>query len=106
MTQAGHRAVAVDSGTNIASALADAPYDVVIADYGDAGRIKNDVEAASPRPEILPILYKPAQAVEAEAERQFVCLIKPHVMTKYDALAEIDRLMELKLAGGAAVHGH
>ena len=37
-----------------------------------------------------------------QREKQYACLIKPHLMTKYDALAEIDRLMQLKLTGTAA----
>jgi hypothetical protein len=103
LMQAGHRPVAVDSGTSIASVLAEAQYDLVIADYADAGQIRNDLGTAPSRPEILPILYKPTRAVEAEAERQYAFLIKPHEMTKFDALAEIDRLMQLKLSGSPVV---
>jgi CheY-like chemotaxis protein len=102
---AGHRPVAVDSGTDIVSVLAGAQYDLVIADYADAGRIRSDVQPASVKPAILPILYKPTKAVEAEASKQYACLIKPHAMTKYDALAEIDRLMELKQSGDSRVGG-
>jgi len=102
LKQAGHRPVAVDNATNIATALAATPYDLVIADYADAGHIRNDVRLASSRPAILPILYKPSKAVAAAAEQQYVCLIKPDAMTKYDALAEIDRLMQLKLSGDPA----
>ena len=54
------------------------------------------LQSASSKPALLPILYKPTKAVEAEAEKEYVCLLKPHAMTKYDALAEIDRLMQLK----------
>src|SRR5436853_70552 len=64
----------------------------------DAIRIRTDLGTAQSKPAILPILYKPTKAVEAEAEKQYVCLIKPHEMTKFDALAEIDRLMRLKRA--------
>jgi len=97
LKQAGHKPTAVDSGADVSGALAAAQYDLVIADYADAARIKNDLESAPSRPELLPILYKPTKIVEAEAEKQYACLIKPHLMTKYDALAEIDRLMQLKL---------
>ena len=105
LKRAGHRPVVVDSGTSIPRALAAAPYDLVIADYADAGHIKDDLQSASSKPELLPILYKPTKAVEAEAEKQYVCLIKPHEMTKYDVLAEIDRLMQLKLKGASASVG-
>jgi hypothetical protein len=96
LKRAGHKPVAVKSGTSIPSALAAAQYDVVIADYADASQIKDDVQSASSKPELLPILYKPTKAVEADAEKQYAFLLKPHEMTKYDALAEIDRLMQVK----------
>lgn len=103
LTQAGHSTQAVDRGTNLASALATTHYDLVIADYADAAQIRNDLGTMSSKPEILPILDKPSKAVEAEAEKLYVCLIKPHEMTKFDALAEIDRLMQLKLGRSAAI---
>jgi hypothetical protein len=100
LKQAGHKPVAIDNGTGFLGAVTAAEYDVVIADYGDAPQIRRDLQSSASKPALLPILYKPTKAVEAEAEKQYVCLIKPHAMTKYDALAEIDRLMQLKLAGG------
>ena len=102
LRRAGHRPVAVDRGTNLSLVLSAGPYDVLIADYADADRIKRDVQAAAVKPQLLPILFKPSKAVEAEAEKHYVCLIKPHKMTKYDALAEIDRLMTLREKGAAA----
>jgi hypothetical protein len=94
LKRAGHKPVTVDSGTSIPRALAAAQYDLVIADYSDASHIKTDLQSS--KPELLPILYKPTKAIEAEADKQYACLIKPASMTKYDALAEIDRLMQLK----------
>lgn len=99
LTRAGHRPVAVDRATSVSRALAAAQYDLVIADYADADGIKTALQSAASKPEFLPILYKPSKAVEAEAEKQYACLIKPHLMNKYDALAEIDRLMQLKQKG-------
>jgi hypothetical protein len=96
LKQAGHRPFAVENGTDIVSALAAAQYDVVIADYADAGRIRSEIQTITSKPQVLPILYKPTKAVEAEAEKQYACLIKPQAMTKYDALEEIDRLLELR----------
>jgi ABC-type amino acid transport substrate-binding protein len=101
LKRAGHEPVAVDNGTSVAGALAAGQYDVVIADYADADRIKDDLQAAPSKPGLLPILYKPSKAVELEAEHQYACLIKPHVMTKYDALAEIDRFMQLQPHGAS-----
>ena len=94
LKRAGHRPVAIDRGTDMAAALAAAKYDLVIADYSDADRIKNSFQTVASKPALLPILFEQSRAIEAEAEKQYVCLIKPHKMTKYDALAEIDRLMQ------------
>jgi hypothetical protein len=102
LKQAGHKPVAIDNGTGVLGAVTSTQYDVVIADYGDAPQIRKDLRSATSKPALLPILYKPTKAVEAEAQKQYVCLIKPHAMTKYDALAEIDRLMDLKLTGNPA----
>jgi len=96
LKRAGHKPVAVDNGTNLARALAAAQYDVIIADYADASRIAGDLQAVPSKPGFLPILYKPSQAVETEAAKRYVYMIRPDAMTKYDALAEIDRFMELK----------
>jgi hypothetical protein len=96
LKRAGHRPVAVERSSNISLAVATARYDLIIADYADAGHIKSNLQAVTNKPELLPILLKPSKAVEAEAEKQYVCLIRPHTMTKYDALAEIDRLMQLR----------
>jgi len=107
LKRAGHRPLALANGSDVAKALAAAPYDVVIADYSDSSRIREDLRAVDSRPGLLPILYKPSKAVEERAEREFACLIKPHAMTKYDALAEIDRLMELRTqAAPAASHSN
>lgn len=107
LKRAGHRAVAVPHGADVSQALAAAPYDVVIADYGDSDKIRGSLRSVESRAGLLPILYKPSKAVADEAEREFSCLIKPHAMTKYDALAEIDRLMELRLQAPAATnHSH
>ena len=55
----------------------------------------------------LEVLMNGLRAGIEEAEREFTCLIKPHAMTKYDALAEIDRLMQQRLqASPAAPHSH
>ena len=100
LKRAGHKPVFLENGAGLSQAVAAAKYDVVIADYADAGKVKDEIQSAQARPELLPILNKPTKAVEAEAEKAYHCLIKPHAMSKYDALAEIDHLLELRLKGG------
>ena len=96
LKRAGHRPVALPNGGDLSQALAAAPFDLVIADYGDSTKIRDGLRGVPSRPGLLPILYKPSKAIAEQAEREYTCLIKPHAMTKYDALAEIDRLMELR----------
>jgi CheY-like chemotaxis protein len=95
LKRGGHRFVTVANGTDVTRALAAGQYDLVIADYSDARRISNDLVSVSSRAALLPILYKPTKPVEREATQLYAHIIKPHTMTKYDALAEIDGLMEL-----------
>jgi len=102
LKRAGHNALVLDRNANIPGALTASPFDVVIADYLDADRLKSDLQTASSRAALLPILNTPAKAIETEAMRHYAFLIKPHAMTKFDALAEIDRLMESRSGSTAA----
>jgi len=102
LKRAGHKPLAVENGSGLSQVLAAAKYDVVIADYADTGKIKEELQFLASKPELLPILYKSTKAVAAEAEKEYHCLIKPDMMSKHDALAEIDHLMELRLKGTTA----
>lgn len=102
LKRAGHKSVALDRHASVSAALAASRYDVVIADYLDADRLKVDLQSAASQAALLPILDKPSKAVETEAMQQYAFLIKLHAMTKYDALAEIDRLMESRSRGTRA----
>jgi DNA-binding NtrC family response regulator len=99
LKRAGHNPVTLDRQASVSAALAASRYDVVIADYLDAGRLKVDLQSAASQAALLPILDKPTKAVETQATQQYAFLIKPHAMTKYDALAEIDRLMASRSRG-------
>ena len=101
LKRAGHKPVALDRAASVSAVLAASPYDVVIADYLDADRLRGDLQSAASDAALLPILNQPSETVEAAAMRQYAFLIKPHAMTKFDALAEIDRLMESKNRGTA-----
>lgn len=94
LKRAGHRPVSVGRSADVSSTLAGARFDLVIADYSDAASISRHVQASVSKPALLPILYKPSKATLTEAEQQYICLIRPDAMTKYDALAEIDRVMQ------------
>lgn len=92
---AGHTPTILQRGASVAQALAAAKYDLLIADYADAGSIAKAVGSVPGGPTVLPLVL--SKGVEREARRDFVCFIRPYAMTPYDALAEIDRAMELRL---------
>ena len=100
LKRAGHRPSVAEQGTAVARTSA-ASFDVVIASYADAIRLRQELQAAPSRPDVLPILNKPTKEVAAEAHRQFRHLLLPHAMTNPEALAEIDRLMERRRDGAA-----
>lgn len=97
LKRAGHKPLAVKNGSSLSQLLAATKFDVVIADYADVGRIKAELRLVASEPGLLPILHKPTKAVAAEAEKEYHCLLRPDAMSKHDALAEIDHLMELRL---------
>ena len=94
LKKAGHKPVALRTESALTNALSSAKYDVVIADYSDAGMLREHLRSASANPGFLPILHKPTKAQEDEVSKEFPHLLKPEKMTKYDALDEIDHLME------------
>jgi hypothetical protein len=96
LKRAGHKPVALDRSASVSAALAASPYDVVIGDYVEADRLKADVKSAASHAALLPILNQPDKDIETAATKEYRFLLRPHAMTKYDALAEIDRLMESK----------
>jgi hypothetical protein len=97
LKQAGHKPVFVPNGARLAAVVAGGKYDLVIADYGDAATIKEQLRSLPARPDVLPILDKPSKALLAQAEKEYHCLIKPQSMTKYDALEEIDHALDMRL---------
>jgi hypothetical protein len=94
LKKAGHRPVALTDVSALTAAVSSAKYDLVIADYSDRALVKEHFRAVSAEPGFLPILHNPTKAQEAEVAKQFPHLLKPEKMTKYDALDEIDHVME------------
>lgn len=93
LKRAGHKPVVLDRTANVSAALTASAYDVVIADYLDADRLRIDLQSTASKAVLLPILNEHGKDIERAAMQQYPFLIKPHAMTRYDALAEIDRLM-------------
>ena len=98
---AGHTPVFVKHGVSIADAVASRKYDLIIASYDDAGTLKAQLESVPTKPDLLPVLDKPTKAVAAQAARDYQFLLTPHKMTKYDALDQIDHVMERRLSSAS-----
>jgi hypothetical protein len=102
LKRAGHTPRVVPHGTDLLGTIAAARYDVVIAAFTDTQDLERLLESLSSRPDVLPILYKPTPEVSAAAAATYHCRLEPERMTKQEALAEIDHLMERRLAARAA----
>lgn len=96
LTRAGHHPLPVRDIDTVTSALADGRYDLVITPLLQAPHVKDLAESAQSKPVLLPIVPKSTKSALAEISRQY-----PHVLeagaTRTDTLAEIDRVMELRL---------
>ena len=97
LKRAGHSPVVVTTPPAKGHAVVTRKYEVVIATYADSGAVKKELEALPSRPGLLPIVYKTTKAVAAEAAAAYPCLLKPDKMTPFQALEEIDRLIDLRL---------
>lgn len=102
LKRAGHRPVVAQRGTSMAQTAAHR-FDLVIATYTDALAVRDELRAVPARPDVLPILYKASREMQAEAKTKFSHLLVPDAMSKVEALAEIDRLMERRHESEPAV---
>jgi hypothetical protein len=101
LKRAGHTSRSVKNGASLPEAFEAAHFDLVIAAYADAGRIRSQLGALPSHPGLLPVLHNPTKTLAAEAAREYPFLLETHLMTAHDALAEIDDLMAERLKAGA-----
>jgi hypothetical protein len=102
LKKAGHSSLVVD-GAGVSKALAGQSYDVLIADYNDAVSLGPALQAIPAKPGLLPVLNKTSESLEAQARAEFHSVINPSAMTAFQALQEIDQLMEQRLKKVASV---
>jgi hypothetical protein len=102
LRKAGHKPVALKDEAALSEVLASTKFDVVITDYANTTMVMERFRAVSAEPGVLPILHEPTKAQETEARKQYHCIIRPEKMTEYDALEEIDHLMQLRLKPAVA----
>jgi hypothetical protein len=97
LSRAGHTPLTVTSERAISQAMSAGSYAVVIAVHTDARAIKPALDLLPSRPALLPVVYKATKAEAAEARAAYQCVLNPESMTTFQALEEIDRLIDLKL---------
>jgi hypothetical protein len=97
LRKAGHTPRSVSNGASLKQAFADGQFDIVIAAYADAGKIKGQLDALPSTPGLLPVLHDPTKAMVAEAQKTYPFVLRTHAMTVDDALMQIDALMAQRL---------
>lgn len=97
LKRAGHTPLTVTTEAEMSQAFAAQKYNVVISSYSDTDAVRKALEPLPSRPSLLPLMYKVTKAQAAEAEATYRCLLKPETMTPFQALEEIDRVIDLRL---------
>jgi hypothetical protein len=105
LKRAGHKPQTVVNEATLAQALATAKYEIVITGFSHVGAAKEALHAASSTAVLLPVIYKPTKQEEGEAKLAYQCLLRPEKMTEFQALEEIDRLIDLHAKGIATSIG-
>lgn len=103
LKRAGHTPMTITTEGALSQALTTAKYQVVITSYAHEATIREALHATSSTAALLPVLYKPAKREEAAAKAAYECLLRPEKMTKFEALEEIDRLIDLRAKGAAMI---
>lgn len=97
LKRGGHKPLIVTTAAAMSQAFAGAKYDVVITSYSDTPTVRKEIDPLPSRPAVLPLVYKVTKAEAAEASATYRCLLNPEKMTSFQALEEIDRLIDLRL---------
>ena len=98
----GHKPVTVTTADAMSHALVGGKYDVVITSYVEAGTVTKELQTLPTRPALLPVVYKATKTENAEAVATYRCVLRPEKMTPFQALEEIDRLIDLRLKEAAS----
>jgi hypothetical protein len=101
LKRAGHKPVTVMTADAMSRALGGERYGMVITSYADIAAVKREIDALTVRPAVMPVLYKPAEREAAEASAAYTCILRPDKMNQFEAMEEIDRLIDLRLKAGA-----
>jgi hypothetical protein len=101
LRRAGHTPFTVTTPGALVEAFGSRKYEIVITGYPDAAAVQKELEALQDRPELVPVVYK-SKSDAAKAAAAYRCVIDPGKMTPFDALEDIDRVIDLRLKDRAA----
>ncbi len=101
LKQAGHKSHIVKNG-DLRGALANGKYDLIISDYRDAAKIAEAFHAIPVAPGILPVVSNVSKTVAQDVKKTYEHVIDADAMDRYQALAEIDHVMEVRVKGDNA----
>ena len=97
LKRAGHKPVTVTTPAAMSQAFVGGRYQVVITSSSDTGAVRKEIDALPSGPAVLPLMYKATDAEVAEAAATYRCVLRPDKMTAFEALAEIDRHISVRL---------
>jgi hypothetical protein len=97
---AGHKPRAVSTPGELTKEIGSGIYDLVLADYADAAALAKQIDAANPKPGLIPVMYNPSSDQRAAVEKEYSCLVAP-AKKNYDLLKVIDQAMTTRPGGSA-----
>lgn len=102
LKRAGHKPLTVTTHDALVQAFDSQKYEIVITGYPDAATVAKDLETVRARPELVPVIYKSSNADVTKAAAAYRCVLNPEKMTPFQALEDIDRVIELRQRDRAA----
>jgi len=100
LRRAVHRLQLVQGGSELDQALKTGRVDVMLVDFTDIAEITQQLQSASSKPVILPILVKASKTALAAAQKQYKFALRA-TADDFEYLTAIDEAMKLRLKTGA-----
>src|SRR2546428_12531816 len=95
LREAGHKLQGTGNLQELQDALTTGKYDIVMADFSDAGSLESVVTSAPSKPVLVPFIFKGTKTAKADAtlaQKQYHCVLSaPNRVGHY--LATVDKAM-------------
>lgn len=90
----------IQDGSELDEALKSGRVDIVLVDFAELAGIMRQLQSASSKPVIVPILVKPSKAELAAAQREYKFALKAST-DAFDYLIAIDEAMKSRIRAGS-----